>query len=505
MRVTKRYRLKIKNYRSAEPSMRRPNLINCFLMGIALLAAPRTQAQEYPFINTEANVLHYDSTAAPMLTFFQKFHHLATTGQGSVNIVHIGGSHVQAGTFPHRIRTRLLSAYPTLVGGRGLVFPYSAAAKCNNPPDYKVHCVEKVALTRNVYRQPEYPLGLCGISVTATDTPTTVQLLNNDHSLNYGVSRIVVLGYSPNGVIPSVSYDGSTTPPSYIDTTHHRYVFNLRQTVDSVSILLPCREGESFTLTGVLLDSRHAGITYHSIGVNGAAVPDYLKCCLSDDLRLVRPDLVVFGIGINDAHGTDFDSAAFRRNYLRLCDSIRSVNPSCAFIFITNNDCYRKTGRRSYSVNRNGLLVREVCYRLAAETGGAVWDQFEIMGGLKSMEKWQKAGLAQKDKVHFTRSGYQLLGDMFYEALSRELNNPARWSGAGKAPAGEKKQARQNKPDRTQVQPDTLNGKPLPRGLRRKPQHRRVTIVDKPSETKPTPTNNQNSQSSSDRFPYISD
>jgi lysophospholipase L1-like esterase len=37
------------------------------------------------------------------------------------------------------------------------------------------------------------------------------------------------------------------------------------------------------------------------------------------------------------------------------------------------------------------------------------------------MEKWQKAGLAQKDKVHFTRAGYRLVGDMLYEALYNEI------------------------------------------------------------------------------------
>jgi lysophospholipase L1-like esterase len=154
--------------------------------------------------------------------------------------------------------------------------------------------------------------------------------------------------------------------------------------------------------------------------VNGAAVPDYLKCPLADDLRLLRPDLVIFGIGINDAHEKDFDTVAFKNNYLALCDSIRKVNPKCAFIFVTNNDSYRKV-RRRYTVNTNGPLAREVFYRLAALTGGAVWDQFEIMGGLKSMEKWQKAGLAQKDKVHFTRAGYRLVGDMLYEALYNEI------------------------------------------------------------------------------------
>ena len=466
------------------------------LLALALmLAALPLQAQDHPFLRTDANQLRFDSTSATMQAFLLKFHRMRTTGQGNISIMHIGGSHVQAGTFPHRIRTHLLNAYPTLIRGRGLLFPYSAAAKCNNPADYKVHCLEKVTLTRNVYKQPEYPLGLCGIAVTAHDVPTSIQLLNNEPMIDYGVSRIVVLGHSPQGIVPTLHYsDHHSTPPSYIDSTNHRFVYNLRQEVDSIEIMIPCHEGEQFTLTGVMLDSRHPGITYHSIGVNGAAVPDYLKCNLCSDLRLIRPDLVIFGIGINDAHGNDFDSVAFKNNYLRLCDSIRSVNPQCAFIFITNNDCYRKTGRRSYSVNRNGLQVQEVCYRLAKITGGAVWDQFEIMGGLKSMEKWQKAGLAQRDKVHFTRAGYQLLGDLFYEALSHELNNYQ----PPKPPA-----AKHAEPS---MKHTGDNQKPLPRGLRRRPRTKQVSINPTPSVQHPTPaTSTPEKQSSREQFPYISE
>ena len=280
-----------------------------------------------------------------------------------------------------------------------MIFPYSAAAKCNNPDDYKVHCKEKVLLTRNVFREPEYPLGLCGISVTAKDIPTRIQILFPSSAsatpIDYRIQHIVLLGYSPSGV--------------------------LRRSVDSFDIVLPCIEGQTFTLTGICLGNRQPGFSYHSIGVNGAAVPDYLKCQLTSDLRLLRPDLVIFGIGINDAHEKSFDTVLFKNNYLALCDSIRKVNPKCAFIFVTNNDSYRKTGRKRYAVNTNGPLARDVFYRLAALTDGAVWDQFEIMGGLKSMEKWQKAGLAQRDKVHFTRAGYRLMGDLLFEALLREM------------------------------------------------------------------------------------
>ena len=61
-------------------------------------------------------------------------------------------------------------------------------------------------------------------------------------------------------------------------------------------------------------------------------------------------------------------------------------------------------------------------FKLAEATQGAVWDQFNIMGGLGSMAKWQAKGLAQKDRVHFTVSGYNLIGDLFYNAFIKKNN-----------------------------------------------------------------------------------
>ena len=57
-----------------------------------------------------------------------------------------------------------------------MIFPYSAAARCNNPRDYRVHCPQKVTLTRNIYKEHTYPLGLCGIAITASDSLTEVQI-----------------------------------------------------------------------------------------------------------------------------------------------------------------------------------------------------------------------------------------------------------------------------------------------------------------------------------------
>lgn len=376
---------------------------------------------EYTFINYDGNNLRYDTTSPSMRAFFDKWYRVATTGQGNLNIVHIGGSHVQAGTMSNTIRCNLMHAYPTLVGNRGMIFPYSAAAKCNNPRDYRVHCLQKVSLSRNVQKEFPYPLGLCGISITAADTLTEVAVVMNEPSVDYATTKVVVFGHSDENVIPLLNVGYLEVSPSYIDTVSERYVFNLGLPVDSFAVILPCQAGESFTLTGIFLGNRRPGFSFHSIGVNGAALPSYLRCeHFTRDLRMLHPDMVVFGIGINDAAAPDFDTVAFRTNYLSLIDSIRSVNPDCAFIFLTNNDSFRAIRRKRrthYEVNRNGLLAREVFYRLATDCGGAVWDQFEVMGGLKSMDTWYKESLAQKDRIHFTTAGYQLIGNLFSNAL----------------------------------------------------------------------------------------
>ena len=377
----------------------------------------------YPFINIESNTLHFDSASSSIQHMVDRWQQVTSTGQGNFNIVHIGSSHVQAGMFTNTIRCDLLAAHPQQVGGRGMAFPYSAAAACNNPADYHIHCPQKVSLTRNVFNEYPTSLGLCGIAITTTDTLTTIQVALDEPRIDYATSRIVIIGHSSSPNVPLLDIEGRTVYPSYVDKRTDRFIYNLTHPTDSFTIILNYPPDQPFTLSGLLLDNRHPGISYHSIGVNGAAVPDYLRCThFVRDLRLLHPDLVVFGIGINDAVPSTFDTAEFRRNYMMLIDSVRSVNPECAFIFVTNNDSFIKKGRNKYINNANGALARDVFYRLAQATGGAVWDQYEIMGGAKSMDKWRKAGLAKTDRVHFTTAGYQLVGHMFSESLLRLLD-----------------------------------------------------------------------------------
>jgi len=160
------------------------------------------------------------------------------------------------------------------------------------------------------------------------------------------------------------------------------------------------------------------------IGVNGASLGSYSKCTdLVNDLRLVKPDLVIFGIGINDATAANFSVEDFVARYKVLVSQVRSVNPDCALLFISNNDSFRRVRRKGYVVNTNGQLAEQGFLRLGKDCDAGVWDLFDIMGGLGSMRKWEAAGLAKRDKIHFTETGYELVGDLLFNALMDKYMN----------------------------------------------------------------------------------
>ena len=142
-------------------------------------------------------------------------------------------------------------------------------------------------------------------------------------------------------------------------------------------------------------------------------------------LSLLPPDLVIFGIGINDAYVPyeEFKPEVFKERYRQLIKRIQAVNPNCSFIWLTNNDSAIRHGRgrkRYYTPNKNGVRAQTAMIQLAEEYNGGVIDVFALMGGLGSAEKWIKQDLMKSDHIHFTKEGYQLIGNIIYNAIAED-------------------------------------------------------------------------------------
>ena len=494
---------------------------------------------KYDFIDSTLNIIQFPGGRDSFEPFFQKMDSLVFENKGKVNILHIGGSHIQADVVSGRIREHLIKEYPGSSAGRGFVFPYSAA-RTNTPSSYGSKYKGVWDMSKNVLREVKKPLGLLGIAVSTSDPRAEFSLLLDKYNPApiYEETRFRLFGYSDsNNVVPVLVVDSVDIKGVY-DSLTQSYVFksprpidtltfafrwadtalqakvtqylvdslvqdsiyranldtlNADSTTDStakknalppaqeasadsmfqgdcdimdttclekeepkVDLLAACRDyldstkkqvdstvvadtlqkvicdslialsqtlsivRPRFTMTGVISESDYPGIVYTNVGINGARIAHYFEevCPLFEkELAFLKPDLVIFAIGINDANVEKFDDKTFRNNYDILIERIRRVNPNVAFIFETNNDMYRKVRKRRYVQHPVGEQARKAFFQLAEKHKAGVWDKFSLMGGLGSMAKWEKASLAKKDKIHFNMAGYHLLGDMFYKAL----------------------------------------------------------------------------------------
>lgn len=392
-------------------------LIPASLFGQSL----RKEVQDRDFARFGNNRIEFSGDSSSFERLFQKMDSVLFLGKGNLRVLHIGGSHVQAGTMTRRLRNDLLSLRPALDGGRGLVFPFSAA-HTNNPSSFTTGYEGSWKVTKNVQREPDHRLGLTGIALSASDdkasvTITTVARDPKPSDPAFMFNEVRVLGYSSVGErVPVVITAKGDTLAGCRMPEDSCWSFGLSCLTDSVRIAT--KGNGEFTLTGIFLDNPFPGISVTGIGVNGASLGSYARCPdLVHDLGMVNPDLVILAVGINDATALNFSEDEFVRRYKVLVSQIRSVNPDCALLFVSNNDSFRRSRRKGYYVNTNGQLAERAFLRLGKECDAGVWDLFDIMGGLGSMRKWEEAGLAKRDKIHFTETGYDLVGDLLFNAL----------------------------------------------------------------------------------------
>ena len=358
--------------------------------------------------------------------FYAKLDSMTATGQGNVNIWHIGGSHVQAGTFPNRIRDNIDSL--SVRGDRGFLFPMRLA-RTNSDRSYRIAATgtwEAPVMTKaSPARRPRYGITGYGARTSSPDASVSFHL-NPSGEPRWECKVLRVLGYgSSPRAYPYIVSMADTLRFDYDELTCS-YLFSLPAPTDTVLVQFHIPSGEEFVLNGLEPISRRPGVNFFASGVNGAALRSWLDNCedLERDLHIVNPDLAILGVGINDSAMSSkyFIPDRFKDNYRRLIEMVLRVNPDCAFIFITNHDSYRYF-RRGMTYNTNAEAVRTAMLELAEEFGAGVWDLYGVMGGAHSVEKWCDAGLVKKDRLHFTEEGYALLGDLFVEALMTDHNH----------------------------------------------------------------------------------
>jgi len=380
-------------------------------------------ASNYHFIRYDKNILHIENPEERWSNLFDRFEKLAFEGDGKISIVHIGGSHVQGGFLTDRLRANFAAIVDNGSGERGFVFPFEMA-KTNSPKSIKCSWSGNWIGCRNSVSGSDCMWGLSGINATCTDERASVRISSSriDSTL-YSFSKVRIYYHSSKNV--TLLPDSNVTITGvYSDSIsgYTEYSFTPAMTTLNFGYEVTDSLPGFFTLQGIYLGESPNGITYHAIGVNGASTRSYLKCeRFEQHLQTLQPDLAIFGIGINDANvpNGEFDAEQYEARYDSLINYFRNANPKACILFVTNNDTYYQKKHP----NRNAMAVQQVMYKLAKKYDGAVFDLFEIMGGLGSISDWENADLAASDRVHLSKKGYELQADLMALAFQKALGD----------------------------------------------------------------------------------
>lgn len=377
----------------------------------------------YDFIRYDQNYIQWRRPQA-VKAFFSA---LAQAGSRKVKVVHIGDSHVQADIYTGYVRNRLQEIFG--LGGRGLVFPYSAA-RTHPPYDYRTAYQGHWLWARNIQPNPLVELGLMGVAIRTEDPGAGFRLVFTDSTVLLD-NTLLKIFYRPTqkNFDLSVGFDPAQPPISLLPAVADKRLPYLEAMLPyppkrlDVWMRKSGTEQEGFELHGISLETpADRGLLYHSVGVNGANFNSLLRESLMPlHLQSIQPDLVVIDISGNEYWGMPFNPTDFEAKLRGSINLVRSAAPLSSILVSCSQDIYY-----GYQDVAACAPAAALARRVAFDMDCAFYDYFAVAGGPNSMLKWLQYRLAKWDRVHLTNEGYIVKGELFSNALLAGYYNTLR-------------------------------------------------------------------------------
>ena len=367
---------------------------------------------------------------APSINYVQFYHKSAIkhfqeslnqTGKLKVSIMHMGDSHIQSEIPTGVARQLLQQKYGD--GGRGLVFPYSAA-KTYSSIHYSSKHEGSWQYAKTLKVPPSIPLGIMGMSVKTEDsTASLTYTFNSKFPSTYKTLKIYCnidsLSYDINietdGMVYPVEINAARLPKNL------PYVLVNVQSLSNV-ITLKCiktaKSQKEFLFYGLEISSNEdKGIVYHSAGVGGSRFKGLLHIeKFNSHLKTINPDLVILDLGTNDFLYDDSIKSNLRAEIVEIITNVRVATPLASVLLCSTQDLYYKQ-KNIESCEKFSTMLQGI----AKELDCALWDWFWISGGPKVLKNWQAEGLARTDLIHLTNSGYKVKGKLLYDGIENTM------------------------------------------------------------------------------------
>jgi len=383
---------------------------------------------KYSFLNIEALPIVNGQKA--LSNFYKKLQLQEENKDEVVNVCHIGDSHIQADFFSGKMRRNLQKKFGN--AGRGLVFPYRVA-KTNEPWGMRSEATGVWESKRCVFYEKPLPIGVSGITLKCTDSLSEVSVnILDQEGLDYRFNKFTLFHQKGNDCYDLLVMDQANNIRGFINANLLKpNTFSSMVLLDSLTRYVKLksykRDSSLQQITqiyGLYLENGLPGIIYNMIGVNGAEYPHYNKAALfQEQLKALNNRLIIISLGTNDLIPPNPDINKLISQIDTMVTAIKLNNPETDILITGSGDFLRKRKIK----NKNIELLNNKLEVYCLQKNIAFWNWYKIMGGLGSVTHFQKRGLAQADKLHLTRAGYELQADLLYYALLNDyqayLNN----------------------------------------------------------------------------------
>lgn len=410
--------------------------------------------------------------------FFKKLSNMIDKKNGKINIVHIGDSHIQAGFLTEPIKKSFQSSFGN--GGLGFSFPYELV-RTNGALD--VRYMTNIAWTSwsNTRAVGDVQVGLGGyglstqskdfvlqlstendefnkikliyptkkpqfrisISTEPLEVTSQVKALSKTHKIRKGESLSAIsrkYGVSVAQIKKENRLKNNTIHPNKIlkiPTRNTVKISNIKVS-DNVMFaemknkpfysvfasdvplkrvtIFPEIDAFKYTINGFVLENKNPGIIYHTIGVNGAHISDYQKYPLFfDQLPILEPDLIIISLGTNESFA-HMPVEEFMYQMDNFIAKLKDTNKNATILVTTPPpSMFKRMNENTYVRDYMDVLIHQKKY--------PVWDLYTHMDGAMGIKSGRFAPLMAKDKIHYTKNGYELQGYMFATDFINAFNN----------------------------------------------------------------------------------
>ena len=174
---------------------------------------------------------------------------------------------------------------------------------------------------------------------------------------------------------------------------------------------------------GVALERDRPGVAYDALGAHAARAHFWDAQDTqhwADQLALRKPALIVLQFGTNESEDTTIRAETYEPVFGALIDKVKRVAPGVAILVASPLDRAIKADNGDLRTAPTIKRIIEGQRQAALARGVAFWNTFDAMGGDGTMAKWRhtRPQLGNNDLSHPTPAGAEVIGNLFFKALS---------------------------------------------------------------------------------------